>query len=209
MRYERFTIFDRLDDESVGCGRGVELDCFGFALEPTSSEDFCGECRSHYVRCVPQPPKSCRGPKGARGYRGSRARRAPPAAKEPGQRPAGPAGNARPRWRPGQAQLVRRAPSAPLRPPLPAPREPRAHRERAASPELGGTNGSNGARGTTGSRGPTGTQGTAGSGGVTQYAYLYNTSVETVEVEADVIFDSNGLLTSGFTHAASPPPSRS
>jgi hypothetical protein len=65
---------------------------------------------------------------------------------------------------------------------------------------VGGTNGVNGSPGATGSRGPTGLTGAAGANGLSQYAYIYNVSVENVLVEADVIFDSNGVLTSGFTH---------
>ncbi|MEY2428888.1 MAG: hypothetical protein QOJ40_1773, partial [Verrucomicrobiota bacterium] len=38
-------------------------------------------------------------------------------------------------------------------------------------------------------------------GGSPQYGYVYNVSAETVAIEADVIFDSNGILTSGITHA--------
>jgi len=34
-----------------------------------------------------------------------------------------------------------------------------------------------------------------------QYAYIYNTSAETVAIEADVTFDSNGTMTPGITHA--------
>jgi hypothetical protein len=36
---------------------------------------------------------------------------------------------------------------------------------------------------------------------VPQYAYVYNTGVETVQVGSDVAFDTNGLMTSGITHA--------
>jgi hypothetical protein len=44
--------------------------------------------------------------------------------------------------------------------------------------------------------------GPAGSG-PTQYAYIYNVLGQTVAIEADVPFSSNGTLTSGFTHAPS------
>jgi hypothetical protein len=37
---------------------------------------------------------------------------------------------------------------------------------------------------------------------MSQYAYVYNTSLETVQVEDDVSFDTNGLMTSGITHTA-------
>jgi hypothetical protein len=33
------------------------------------------------------------------------------------------------------------------------------------------------------------------------YAYVYNLTAETVAIEAAVPFDSNGAMTSGFTHA--------
>jgi hypothetical protein len=49
--------------------------------------------------------------------------------------------------------------------------------------------------------GPVGPVGPAGGGGSPQYGYVYNVSAETVAVEADVIFSSNGILTSGLTHA--------
>jgi hypothetical protein len=64
-----------------------------------------------------------------------------------------------------------------------------------------GTGGTNGSAGTTGSRGPTGTTGTPGSSGLSQYAYIYNVGAANVLVEADVAFDTNGVLTSGFTHS--------
>jgi hypothetical protein len=41
--------------------------------------------------------------------------------------------------------------------------------------------------------------GPAGSG-ASQYAYIYNMLGETVAIEADVPFSSNGTLTAGFTH---------
>ncbi len=64
-----------------------------------------------------------------------------------------------------------------------------------------GAGGTNGSPGTTGSRGPTGTTGAPGSSGVSQYAYIYNVGAANVLVEADVAFDTNGVLTSGFTHS--------
>jgi len=55
--------------------------------------------------------------------------------------------------------------------------------------------------GATGSEGPAGPQGPAGSSGLSQYAYIYNLGGEIVPLEADVTFDSNGVLTPGITHA--------
>ena len=34
-----------------------------------------------------------------------------------------------------------------------------------------------------------------------EYGYIYNLSPQTVAVEADIIFDSTGIVTSGITHA--------
>ena len=64
-----------------------------------------------------------------------------------------------------------------------------------------GTQGPAGTTGTQGAIGPTGATGAAGSNGLSQYAYVYNLTARTVPIEADVIFDSNGVMTSGITHA--------
>jgi hypothetical protein len=61
--------------------------------------------------------------------------------------------------------------------------------------------GAEGARGAAGATGATGAVGPAGSNGLSQYAYIYNLGGETVPLEADVTFDSNGVLTPGITHA--------
>jgi hypothetical protein len=37
--------------------------------------------------------------------------------------------------------------------------------------------------------------------GLSQYAYVFNDAAQTVPIEADVIFNKNGVLTSGITHA--------
>ena len=63
------------------------------------------------------------------------------------------------------------------------------------APGLGGPQGPPGTPGATGATGP------AGSSGLSQYAYIYNLGGETVPLEADVTFDSNGVLTPGITHA--------
>jgi BclA C-terminal domain/Collagen triple helix repeat (20 copies) len=77
----------------------------------------------------------------------------------------------------------------------------------AAGPQgIQGDLGATGAIGPAGPKGTTGTTGTAGTNGVSQYAYIYNVSVESVTVESDVTFDSNGLLTSGFTHTVGAAP---
>ena len=56
----------------------------------------------------------------------------------------------------------------------------------------GGT-GNTGAQGITGNNGAVGNTGPAGSNGVSGYAYYYNVAARTVAIEADVIFDTNGL----------------
>ncbi|MBA2727124.1 MAG: collagen-like protein, partial [Parachlamydiaceae bacterium] len=48
--------------------------------------------------------------------------------------------------------------------------------------------------GATGDAGATGT-------GVLDYAYVYNLGAQVVAIEADVSFDTNGAISSGFTHA--------
>lgn len=52
--------------------------------------------------------------------------------------------------------------------------------------------------------GPTGDTGPTGAGatgfGLSQYAYIYNLTAQPIPIEADVPFDTNGILTSGITH---------
>lgn len=73
---------------------------------------------------------------------------------------------------------------------------------------LTGTTGSAGATGLTGNTGsqgvtgPTGNTGPAGSNGVSGYAYYYNVGAQVVPIEADIVFDTNGPASSGFTHTA-------
>lgn len=62
--------------------------------------------------------------------------------------------------------------------------------------------------GATGPIGPTGVTGPAGATGpigilASAYAYIYNVTAETVADGADVIFDSNGVMTGGITHTTS------
>jgi hypothetical protein len=62
-----------------------------------------------------------------------------------------------------------------------------------------GPAGNNGATGNTGSQGPAGNDGAqgntgpAGSNGVSGYAYYYNVAAQTVAIEADILFDTNGV----------------
>ncbi|WP_227590171.1 collagen-like protein [Bacillus velezensis] len=63
-----------------------------------------------------------------------------------------------------------------------------------------GPAGATGATGVTGAAGVTGATGATGSG-LSEYAYVYNLSAETVAIEAPVIFDSTGITTAGITHA--------
>jgi hypothetical protein len=76
-----------------------------------------------------------------------------------------------------------------------------------------GPTGATGSQGATGSIGPAGVAGPAGvdgstgatgpegSNGLSQYAYVYNLGGQTVALDADVTFDSNGLISPGFKHA--------
>jgi len=63
-----------------------------------------------------------------------------------------------------------------------------------------GNAGVTGPTGVTGATGPTGTIGATGAG-ISNYAYLYNSSAQTVFVGSNVTFDSNGLITSGFFYS--------
>lgn len=58
----------------------------------------------------------------------------------------------------------------------------------------GGADGPTGATGATGAAGP--------ANGLSEYAYIFNVSGQTVAIEADVPFDSNGVITPGITHAS-------
>ncbi len=65
-----------------------------------------------------------------------------------------------------------------------------------------GSTGLQGPAGVTGATGLTGAQGITGATGAlsSAYAYIYNQSAQIVPIEADVAFDSNGVI-SGFVHA--------
>ena len=65
---------------------------------------------------------------------------------------------------------------------------------------MGGT----GATGTTGATGDTGATGTSGLVG--EFAYIYNVGAQTVPINNDVNFDTNGLITPGITHVPAADP---
>ena len=64
-----------------------------------------------------------------------------------------------------------------------------------------GAAGPAGPAGAAGSTGVAGATGPAGLNGLSQYAYVYNLAEQSVPLEAPVTFDSNGVMTSGITHA--------
>ena len=63
---------------------------------------------------------------------------------------------------------------------------------------LRGFPGATGATGPTGTTGPTGAIGPAV--GLSQFAYIYNLSPQSLPIGTPVAFDSNGFLTPGITH---------
>jgi hypothetical protein len=63
-----------------------------------------------------------------------------------------------------------------------------------------GPGGATGPTGPAGATGPPGPTGPAGTNGLSQYAYLYNLSPQTIAVEAPITFDSEGVMTGGITH---------
>ena len=71
----------------------------------------------------------------------------------------------------------------------------------ATGPCCSGATGATGPAGATGATGPAGATGTTGTT-VLDFVYVYNlTALSTIAIEADVPFDTNGPITSGFTHA--------
>ncbi|MGE1126042.1 BclA C-terminal domain-containing protein, partial [Bacillus wiedmannii] len=62
-----------------------------------------------------------------------------------------------------------------------------------------GIPGPTGLPGTAGATGPTGPTGLTVSG-LSQYAYVFNTAAQVVALEAPILFNSHGRITSGFTH---------
>jgi hypothetical protein len=65
-----------------------------------------------------------------------------------------------------------------------------------------GATGAAGATGVAGPAGPTGAAGATGAAAITGYAHVYNIGPQVVPIEADVSFDTNGVMSSGFTHTA-------
>ncbi|QWG39122.1 collagen-like protein [Bacillus mycoides] len=62
-----------------------------------------------------------------------------------------------------------------------------------------GPTGPTGITGATGPSGPTGPSGLTTSG-LSQYAYVFNTAAQVIALEAPILFNSHGTITSGFTH---------
>jgi hypothetical protein len=65
-----------------------------------------------------------------------------------------------------------------------------------------GPQGTQGTQGTQGLQGPQGTQGNTGTaGGLSEFAYIYDVSGQSVAQEATVSFATNGVISAGITHA--------
>jgi hypothetical protein len=64
-----------------------------------------------------------------------------------------------------------------------------------------GARGDDGASGPAGLRGATGATGPSGTNGLAEVGYVYNLTAQTVAIEADIPFDSNGPMTAGIIHA--------
>ncbi len=166
---------------------------------------FAGGSSALAPRCVRRKPPICRdlrGPRGRRGAKGAKGRR--------GARGA--------RGRTGAAGAVGPAGSAGLIGPIgltgaTGPQgPPGVQGEVGATGPPGadgatgptgppGSDGLDGATGPPGATGPAGPQGPAGTSGLSEYAFVYNLGAEVVPLEGDVTFDSNGVSTSGITHA--------
>jgi hypothetical protein len=71
----------------------------------------------------------------------------------------------------------------------------------AGPPGPTGATGATGAPGPTGSTGPAGATGATGTNGLAEYGYVYNTAAGVIAIEADIPYNSNGVLTPGITHA--------
>ena len=69
------------------------------------------------------------------------------------------------------------------------------------NPGPAGPTGPVGATGPQGPVGPAGPQGPVGPGVITQYGYIYNQAPQVVPIEANVTFDSNGIVSPGIIHA--------
>jgi len=81
----------------------------------------------------------------------------------------------------------------------------------AGAPGPSGSAGPTGLTGDTGSAGPTGHTGSVGTTGLTgeagpaatqHYAYIYNVAPRTIPATEPVSFDTNGVMTSAFSHVA-------
>ena len=64
-----------------------------------------------------------------------------------------------------------------------------------------GLTGPTGPVGPAGPAGATGATGAAGINGILEFAYIYNLTAQNVAIEADIPFDTNGMMTPGFVHA--------
>jgi hypothetical protein len=65
-----------------------------------------------------------------------------------------------------------------------------------------GPTGATGATGAVGPTGATGPQGPAGTNGLSEYAYIYNLDAQTVALEADILFSTNGIIVGTIAHLA-------
>jgi hypothetical protein len=73
----------------------------------------------------------------------------------------------------------------------------------AGADGLNGLPGADGAVGATGPAGATGATGDTGpAGGISQYAYIYNSGAEFIAPSAPLLFDTNGPMSSGIIHVA-------
>ena len=94
------------------------------------------------------------------------------------------------------------------------PKGPRGFKGKKGPIGKKGVKGNQGNQGTVGAAGPAGLLGSVGPAGsvgpmgpqgqdaTTEYAYVYNTAVQTVAVEANVLFNTSGVKTAGITHTA-------
>jgi hypothetical protein len=71
----------------------------------------------------------------------------------------------------------------------------------AGPPGAAGARGDDGASGPAGLRGATGATGPSGTNGLAEVGYVYNLTPQTVAIETDISFDSNGPMTAGIIHA--------
>jgi hypothetical protein len=160
----------------------------GSSLPPCNPPAFTGGAVSAGLNCV--PTCTCtgqRGPRGRRGLTGARGARGLPGA-------GGGTGQTGPRGLPGEAGAT--GPAGPTGPT--GDRGPQGQTGQTGSTGQTGPTGSTGQTGPQGSVGPTGP---AGTNGLAEYGYVFNLLGQTVAIEADIPFDSNGLLTAGITHA--------